>query len=1104
MALFSGKRKQGLPSPPGSPPMSTDDDTLAGVEALLSRYENHRPLEVSCVSTEGSRRASVATSICILDSLEGILTDNMLAGGYRGSQAELPSFEALHAAPARASLFIRDEKPSTWVRTAKHFYDKYRLRNYAPFILLFLYSLLGAFLFHSLESDHEKQLMIKEQRDLEQLRNVTFTQLFRLVRIPSEQNGDQASKILETHEKELQRIKLPDHINWDMWGAMFYVGALVTTIGYGNIAPRTVAGQALSVLYALFGIPLVLAILSQFGRTLTNLVSDWWQKYRQRVKKARSRIWNKAKKAPLTHTRRNTIIELEDGHPARDLISVADEGDLEELEESRTIPVWLALLICILWICACAALFCIWEKKWTYFTSLYFFFISLSTIGLGDIIPDHPRMLILMFWLVIIGLSIVSMLLSVIQIKMEEWLYNLMIRMQKEYQKALETGDMMDRSQILEKMMDNQPWYLKNFGPHLMNDKQADALERKAEKYDRVMREVNNKNIQTEGPIFDTREAQCEKANLQSMACSPKSESLKDLKNMETQWNRHSSISSSSDCFTTCDEVTESLAVPELEKELLLEKAQLISECEQTSEAALNSVGAQTSLAPEFVPKKPVQSSESCSQTEIAQFQIDEIKLRLHSIQEKRAKAAEANAISKAALLLEMLEKETQCDILDAALMDPEIFAEVEHEVKHGNLADVSVKKSEAGVGTESGFMRDQGCRTDSSMGMWCRGTQAGLPMHRDMCISTSRSEDSQSDSPKIGTPQRDQTTLTDSGIMMARTSATGSSSPILLPAAVAIQCTPDMLDHATHTESAICQSRSMETLPVRIDTETREVQTAKEVQDEGTDVHGIFVATTCGTQSEIPDSEDRSMITDIPKMRDRSMETINVPSSTQIECTQTDWPGDTGTANGPSMSFMTTSGPMSMSYSASVMLSISTQCSPPDSPNSTLRAYGRSSTSGVDDGSSIDSNGQRKSLQRQEVIIQTDDSYLKIARRLDDYRSNNNKNSLLPVCAASPMSPGASPGRDAGTDRPSERRDGHSTNYIPWNKPAKKEMIPMKIPFRLPQRLPIYKEGKKARSTSPRKGRGPAHERGIPNPATSLRTPVRIIRQYSLCQDPV
>lgn len=90
--------------------------------------------------------------------------------------------------------------------------------------------------------------------------------------------------------------------------------------------------------------------------------------------------------------------------------------------ESRTIPIWLALLICVVYVCGCSCLFLIWETKWTFFTSLYFFCISLSTIGLGDIVPDKPHMFIVMFVLVILGLSIVSMFISVVQIKMEEWL----------------------------------------------------------------------------------------------------------------------------------------------------------------------------------------------------------------------------------------------------------------------------------------------------------------------------------------------------------------------------------------------------------------------------------------------------------------------------------------------------------------------------------------------------------------------------------------------------------------------------------------------------------------------------------------------------------
>ncbi|VDN32680.1 unnamed protein product [Cylicostephanus goldi] len=53
------------------------------------------------------------------------------------------------------------------------------------------------------------------------------------------------------------------------------------------------------------------------------------------------------------------------------------------------------------------------------------------------------------------------------------------------------------------------------------------------------------------------------------------------------------------------------------------------------------------------------------------------------------------------------------------------------------------------------------------------------------------------------------------------------------------------------------------------------------------------------------------------------------------------------------------------------------------------------------------------------EVIIQTDDSYLKIARRLDEYRTNHTQ--FLPVVAASPLD-----SRDIEpfkTDRPSEHR---------------------------------------------------------------------------------
>lgn len=81
------------------------------------------------------------------------------------------------------------------------------------------------------------------------------------------------------YEKELTKNKLPEALEWDMWGALLFVGTVFTTIGYGNITPRTQGGQALSILYAIIGIPLVLAILNQCSKKLTKCVSEIWIKY---------------------------------------------------------------------------------------------------------------------------------------------------------------------------------------------------------------------------------------------------------------------------------------------------------------------------------------------------------------------------------------------------------------------------------------------------------------------------------------------------------------------------------------------------------------------------------------------------------------------------------------------------------------------------------------------------------------------------------------------------------------------------------------------------------------------------------------------------------
>lgn len=59
--------------------------------------------------------------------------------------------------------------------------------------------------------------------------------------------------------------------------------------------------------------------------------------------------------------------------------------------QSYNVPVSLAIGVTFGWMFACAGLFCIFfETTWDYFTSFYFFFISLTTIGFGEYLLYFP------------------------------------------------------------------------------------------------------------------------------------------------------------------------------------------------------------------------------------------------------------------------------------------------------------------------------------------------------------------------------------------------------------------------------------------------------------------------------------------------------------------------------------------------------------------------------------------------------------------------------------------------------------------------------------------------------------------------------------------
>eukprot|EP00058_Branchiostoma_floridae_P006306 XP_002591794.1 hypothetical protein BRAFLDRAFT_83582 [Branchiostoma floridae] len=129
---------------------------------------------------------------------------------------------------------------------------------------------------------------------------------------------------------------------WPFYEALFVCGTMVTTIGYGHITPKTVGGQIFCAVYALFGIPVTLFMLTGIGEKLSNVSRFVEKKVRKRV----------------SNQKLIRIINL--------LMSL----------------VFGLGLFCFL----PAYLFTIVEG-WEYHTALYFVFITLTTVGFGDYIP---------------------------------------------------------------------------------------------------------------------------------------------------------------------------------------------------------------------------------------------------------------------------------------------------------------------------------------------------------------------------------------------------------------------------------------------------------------------------------------------------------------------------------------------------------------------------------------------------------------------------------------------------------------------------------------------------------------------------------------------
>ena len=132
--------------------------------------------------------------------------------------------------------------------------------------------------------------------------------------------------------------------NWEYGPSIFFAITVITTIGYGTIAPITLGGRIFFIPYAIIGIPLLLVFLTELGKILNNLL-DWSTRP---LGKKMELFWMK----------------------------------LLVLTIAMTVGLTLLILIP-------AAIFA-HISGWTYFEGIYYCFVSLTTVGFGDFVPTSP------------------------------------------------------------------------------------------------------------------------------------------------------------------------------------------------------------------------------------------------------------------------------------------------------------------------------------------------------------------------------------------------------------------------------------------------------------------------------------------------------------------------------------------------------------------------------------------------------------------------------------------------------------------------------------------------------------------------------------------
>ncbi|XP_067847168.1 potassium channel subfamily K member 13a isoform X2 [Heptranchias perlo] len=224
-------------------------------------------------------------------------------------------------------------------------------------LLIALYLVCGAAVFSAIEQPKEKEAhrqWLRRKESFAQRYNISWAELRNFLRDYEEANVA-GVRVSETRPR------------WDFTGSFYFVGTVVSTIGFGMTTPATVSGKIFLIFYGLIGCAATILFFNLFLERLITLLAYVLKTCHER------------------QLRRSGVL------PQRNCRDSGNVGEVDSLAgwKPSVYYVMLILGLAAIVISCCASAMYTPVEGWSYLDSIYFCFVAFSTIGFGDLVSSQ-------------------------------------------------------------------------------------------------------------------------------------------------------------------------------------------------------------------------------------------------------------------------------------------------------------------------------------------------------------------------------------------------------------------------------------------------------------------------------------------------------------------------------------------------------------------------------------------------------------------------------------------------------------------------------------------------------------------------------------------